>query len=179
MSEGNKQPALSGQKVSPSPETEKAIEELITRYPVKEAALIPALHKVQDEIGWMPVEAMDWVADKLELPRVRVYGVTSFYTMFRREPTGRHRIEICTNLSCSLMGAEHLSAYLCKKLGINIGETTSDGRITLTEAECLGSCGTAPVMLIDDVFHENLDPDKVDSLLAELETKDKEAAGNG
>jgi NADH-quinone oxidoreductase subunit E len=160
-------------KVKIKPETEKAIEELIGHYPVAEAALIPALHKVQDDLGWMPVEAMDWVADKLGLPRVRVYGVTSYYTMFRREQPGKHRLEICTNLSCSLMGAEHLRDYLEKKLGISAGETTADGRITLEEVECLGSCGTAPVMMIDDEYHENLTPEKVDTILSDLELRDK------
>jgi NADH-quinone oxidoreductase E subunit len=154
------------------PETEKAIDELVSHYPVKEAALLPALHKVQDDFGWLPVEAMDWVADRLELPHARVYGVTSFYTMFRRKKLGRHRLEICTNLSCSLMGAEHLRDHLCSKLGIKPGQTTSDGRITLSEVECLGSCGTAPVMLVDDEFFENLDPEKVDQILKDLEAKD-------
>jgi NADH-quinone oxidoreductase E subunit len=160
-------------RVKVKPETEKDIDELIGRYPVAEAALIPALHKVQDDLGWMPVEAMDWVADKLGLPRVRVYGVTSYYTMFRRERPGRHRLEICTNLSCSLMGAEHLRDHLCKKLGIRPGETTGDGRITLDEVECLGSCGTAPVMMVDDEYHENLTPEKVDTILSDLALRDK------
>jgi NADH-quinone oxidoreductase subunit E len=162
-----------GAKVKVKPETEKAVDDLIGRYPVREAALIPALHKVQDDLGWMPVEAMDWVADKLGLPRVRVYGVTSYYTMFRRKQPGKHRLEICTNLSCSLMGAEHLRDYLCKKLGIKAGETTADGRITLEEVECLGSCGTAPVMIVDDEYHENLTPEKVDTILSDLELRDK------
>ena len=160
-------------KVKVKPETEKAVDHLIGRYPVREAALIPALHKVQDDLGWMPVEAMDWVADKLGLPRVRVYGVTSYYTMFRRKQPGKHRLEICTNLSCSLMGAEHLRDYLCKKLGVKAGETTADGRITLEEVECLGSCGTAPVMIVDDEYHENLTPEKVDTILSDLELRDK------
>ena len=164
--------------VSVKPETEKAIDELLQRYPVKEAALIPALHMVQDDVGWMPVEAMDWVADRLDLPRARVYGVTSFYTMFRREQTGRHRIEICTNLSCSLMGAEHLRDHLCKKLGIEPGQTTADGRFTVSEVECLGSCGTAPVMMVDDEYFENLDPDKVDKIIAGLDARDRET-GDG
>jgi NADH-quinone oxidoreductase E subunit len=165
-------------RVKVKPETEKAIDELIGRYPVAEAALIPALHKVQDDLGWMPVEAMDWVADKLGLPRVRVYGVTSYYTMFRREKPGRHRLEICTNLSCSLMGAEHLRDYLCRKLSIKPGETTTDGRITLEEVECLGSCGTAPVMMVDDEYHENLTPEKVDTILSDLALRDK-GGGDG
>ena len=147
------------------PETEQAIAELITHYPAPEAALLPVLHKVQDELGWLPVSAMDWVAERLGLPRTRVYGVTSFYTMFLREPPGKHRLEICTNLSCSLMGAEHLRDHLCNKLGIKPGETTPDGEITFTEVECLGSCGTAPVMMVDDEYHESLTPEKIDAIL--------------
>lgn len=152
-----------------SEKCEQAIENLYTRYPNQEAALLPALHLVQDEIGWLPVEAMNWVADKLVLPRPRVYGVCSFYTMFRRKQPGKHRLEICTNLPCSLMGAEHLREHLQEKLGIAAGETTLDGKISLWEVECLGSCGTAPVMMVNDEFHENLDPDKIDEILSKLE----------
>jgi len=160
------------------PETEQAIDELSSRYPTREAVLIPALHQVQNDLGWLPVEAMNWLADRLGLPRARVYGVTSYYTMFRRKPPARHRLEICTNVSCSLMGAEHLRDHLGKKLGIRPGEATADGRISLEEVECLGSCGTAPVMLVDDAYHENLDPGKVDQILADLELRDKKEAGD-
>jgi len=156
-------------------ETVQAIDELVKRYPTAEAALIPALHKVQDDVGWMPVEAMDWVATKLKLPKVRVYGVASYYTMFLRKKPGKHQLEICTNLSCSLMGAEHLRSYLEKKLGIRAGETSADGRFTLTEVECLGACGFAPVMIVDGEYYENLDPQKVDGILAELDKRDKES----
>ena len=172
-------PATLSRTITLKPETEASIDALLARYPEREAALIPALHRVQDDLGWVPIEAMNWVADRLELPRPRVYGVTSFYTMLRRKQTGRHRLEICTNLSCSLMGAEHLRDYLCGQLDIQLGETTSDGAFTLTEVECLGSCGTAPVMIVDDVFHENLDPKRVDTLLAELKTQGKESRSNG
>ena len=160
-------------------ETVKAIDELITRYPTREAALIPALHQVQDDVGWMPVEAMDWVATKLALPKVRVYGVASYYTMFLRKKPGRHQLEICTNLSCSLMGAEHLRSYLEKKLGIRAGTTSTDGRFTLTEVECLGACGFAPVMIVDGQYHENLDPKKVDEILATIDKPDKESGSHG
>lgn len=169
----------SEQKVSLQAATTAAIDEIVTRYPVKEAALLPVLHRVQDDLGWLPLAAMDWVAERLELPKVRVYGVTSFYTMFRRRQLGRHRLEICTNVSCSLMGAEHLRDYLSSKLGIKPGQTTADGRISLIEVECLGSCGTAPVMLVDDEYHENLDPEKIDKILADLEARDKERGNNG
>ena len=170
MTDANAEQGKLGRPVEPSPETVRAIEDLITRYPEKEAALIPAMHLLQDEIRWLPLEAMDWVADKLELPRTRVYGVASFYTMFRRQPQGRVRLEVCTNLSCSLLGATHIRDHLCGKLGISPGETTEDGRITLTEVECLGSCGTAPVMLVNDKFYENLTPKKIEALLERIDT---------
>jgi NADH-quinone oxidoreductase subunit E len=169
LKEVNKNQAMLGRPIEPKPETVRAIEELITHYPQKEAALIPAMHIVQDELDWMPIEALDWVADKLELPRVRVYGVASFYTMFRRKPLGRLRIEVCTNLSCSLMGGTHVRDYLCKRLNIKPGETTPDGMVTLTEVECLGSCGTAPVMLVNDEFYENLTPEDIDKLLDRIQ----------
>ena len=165
----SKNQAALGRPIAPKAETVKAIDELITHYPVKEAALIPAMHKLQDELGWMPIEAMDWIAEKLEIPPVRVYGVASFYTMFRRKPQGKLRLEICTNLSCSLMGAEHLRDYLCRRLGIKPGETTEDGSISISEVECLGSCGTAPVMLVNDKFYENLNPSKIEALLQRIE----------
>ncbi len=168
MTEVNRHQATLGHPIDPRPETVRAIDELITHYPVKEAALIPAMHILQDEIKWMPMEAMDWIADKLEIPRVRVYGVASFYTMFRRKPEGKLRLEVCTNLSCSLLGATHIRDYLCEKLGIRPGETTPDGKVTLTEVECLGSCGTAPVMLVNDRFYENLTPKKIEALLERI-----------
>ena len=166
-----------GKPITPKPQTVKAIEELMECYPVREAALIPAMHLLQEDIRWMPLEAMDWIAEKLELPKVRVYGVASFYTMFRRKPVGRLRLEVCTNLSCSLMGATHLLDYLCAKLGIKPGETTEDGLVTLTEVECLGSCGTAPVMLVNDKFYENLTPRKIDALLERIQSNAAKAKG--
>ena len=155
------------------------IEALIARYPAEEAALIPVLHAVQDDLGYISVAAMEWVADRLKLPYARVSGVVSFYTMLRTAPLGRHRLDICTNLSCSLMGAEHLRDHLCQKLGIKPGETTADGLFTVTEAECLGSCGTAPVMLVNDEFHENLDPAKIDALIEDLRRAKPRKDGGG
>jgi NADH-quinone oxidoreductase subunit E len=150
------------------------IARLCQNYPSKEAALIPTLHVVQDELGWLSRAALEWVARYLQLPPVRVIGVASFYSMFRHNPPGRYRLDICTNLSCSLMGAEHLRDHLCQKLQIRPGQTTPDGLFSLNEVECLGSCGTAPVMLVNDDFHENLTPEKVDQLLMQLK-KDQQA----
>jgi len=160
-----------------SPKVLEDIDRIVARYPYQEAALIPVLQRLQEEIGWLPLEAMDFAAERLGLPRPRVYGVASFYSMFRRQPAGRHRLEICTNISCSLMGAEHLREHLKRRLGIGPGQTTSDGFITLTEVECLGSCGTAPVMLVDDEYHENLTPEKVDLILEKLRSGRKEEGG--
>ncbi len=164
-----------GHPVEPTTETVAAVEELLTRYPVKEAALIPAMHLLQDELKWLPIEAMDWIADKLELPRTRVYGVASFYTMFRRKPVGKVRLEVCTNLSCSLLGATHIRDYISQKLGIAPGETTPDGKVTLLEVECLGSCGTAPVMLVNDKFYENLTPQKIEVMLDRIDESIKKS----
>ncbi len=158
-----------------SDRTKKDIDAIVERYPLAEAALVPVLHRLQDEMGWLPVEAMDFAAGRLGLAPPRVYGVASFYSMFRRQRPGRHRLEICTNISCSLMGAEHLREHLSRRLGIRPGQTTPDGVFTLTEVECLGSCGTAPVMLADDEYYEDLTPEKVDRLLEELRARDKEA----
>ena len=168
-----------GGKVTLQPGTLAAIEALILRYPEKEAALIPILHAVQDDLGHISVGAMEWVAGHLALPYPRVLGVVSFYTMFRRSPAGSYRLDICTNLSCSLMGAEHLRDHLCQKLGIKPGETTDDGQFTLNEVECLGSCGTAPVMLVNDEFHENLDPAKIDTLIENLKRADPKKNSGG
>lgn len=133
----------------------------------REAALIPVLYVAQDEFGWLSTEAMDLVAELLELPPPRVYGVATFYTMFNKEPVGKYHIQVCTNLSCSLLGADHVMEYISAKLGIAVGETTPDGRFTLSSVECLGSCGTAPMMQINDEFHENLTEEKIDGILAD------------
>lgn len=170
MTDSNAHQGMIGHPIIPAPDTARAVDELVDRYPVKEAALIPAMHLLQNEFKWLPIEAMDWIADRLDLPRTRVYGVASFYTMFRRQPQGKVRLEVCTNLSCSLMGATHIRDFLSRKLGIAPGQTTPDGKITLSEVECLGSCGTAPVMLVNDKFYENLNPKKLEALLERIES---------
>jgi NADH-quinone oxidoreductase E subunit len=128
---------------------------------------LPALHLAQrDYGGWLPEEALDAVAAVMGLPATRVAAVASFHSMLRRRPVGRHLIQVCTNISCSLLGAEDLVWYLERKLGIHTGETTEDGRFTLVEVECLGSCGTAPAMQVDDQYYENLTEETVDQILA-------------
>jgi len=108
------------------------------------------------------------VAEVMDLPPTEVASVASFYTMFNRQPVGENLIQVCTNISCSLLGAEHIVEYLKNKLGIDVGETTPDNKFTLVTVECLGSCGTAPMMQINDTYYENLTEEKIDQILAEL-----------
>jgi len=147
----------------------KALEALEKRYPSKEALMLPALWKVMEQEGQISTEAMVAVADRLGVPPVKVYGVATFYTMFHLEPVGRHHIQLCKTLSCALCGKADILAHLKEKLGIEVGETTEDGRFTLSQVECLGSCGTAPVMQVNDTLYENLTVEKVDEILEGLE----------
>lgn len=142
---------------------------LESRYPRKTALLIPALHKAQEERGWLSEEVLEEVAKYIGIHSAQVYEVVSFYTMFNLKPVGRHHIKLCTNVSCSLRGAEKLLHHCEKKLGIRCGETTKDGKFTLNEDECLGACGSAPAMMLNDEYHENMSPRKIDELLDSLE----------
>ena len=130
--------------------------------------MLPVLYLAQREWGYISHEAMRYVADLLEVPPARVAGVVSFYTMFRTAPAGKYVIEVCSSLPCSLMGSEHVVAYLERKLGIEVEGTTSDGRFTLTKVECLAACGTAPVMMVNGDLCEDLTEEKIDGILARL-----------
>lgn len=143
----------------------REFERILSRYPNREAAILPALHLWQQEFGYVSDEGIVYVAGLLELPPARIEGVATFYTMYNRKPVGRYHVQICRNLPCSLMGAEHLVEHLSKKLGVKPGETTADGRFTLTTVECLGSCGTAPVMQVNGDYYENLTGDAIDAIL--------------
>ena len=144
------------------------IEELRKRFPDPKSLTIPVLWMAQEQYGWISESTVREVAGLLNLPSAHVYGVASFYTMFNKKPVGKHHIQICTNVSCSLLGAGRLVDYLSGKLNIRAGETTPDGKFTLTEVECLGSCGTAPAMQINDDYYENLTAEKLDRILSEL-----------
>lgn len=137
----------------------------------RRSAVIPALHVAQHGSGgWLPRARMDAVAEYLGLPPVKVYEVATFYSMFDTEPVGRHKVNICTNISCMLCGAEDIVAHAERKLGIRLGETTPDGRITLKrEEECLAACAGAPMMLVDEVYYTDLTPGKIDEILDQLE----------
>ena len=150
-------------------ESKAQIKKIRDEYPDPQSALLPALFLAQrDYDGWLPEEAIDEVAEAMELPPTLVSSVASFYTMYNQDRVGRYLIQVCTNITCSLLGAEYLVAYMGRKLGIKPGETTSDGRFTLMEVECLGSCGTAPMMQVGDTYFENLTEEKVDQILAGL-----------
>lgn len=148
-----------------TPEREREVDELVTRYPTKRAALIPTLWVCQRQHGWLPPEAMAWVAERLELSTAQVKGVVTFYTMFFQEPVGENVIWVCRTLSCDLRGAKVVQEHLEEKLGCHAGETSKDGKFTLLKAECLAACGQAPMVQINDDYFENLDLKKVDEIL--------------
>lgn len=152
-----------------SAESRAEIEKIRDEYPDPQSALLPALHLAQKEYGgWLPDQALAEVAELMGLPLTQVTATASFYTMFYRRPVGKHLIQVCTNISCSLLGAEHLLDHISRKLGIAVGETTPDGRFTLLEVECLGSCGTAPVMQVDEVYYDRLTTERIDEILGDL-----------
>jgi NADH-quinone oxidoreductase subunit E len=145
------------------------VDALRPRYPTQEALLLPVLHLAQKAHGgWIPPETMAAVAELLDLPVAQVAGVVSFYDMFHAQPVGRHRIRLCTNLSCQLRGAEELAGLLRGELGVGPGEVTRDGRCSWVPFECLGSCDTAPMAMIDDDYHEHLTPERLKKIVAEL-----------
>jgi NADH-quinone oxidoreductase E subunit len=152
-----------------TPEARARLDELRKRYPTTEAVLLPALHIAQRlSGGWLPDEAIQAVAAELGLPEAKVYGVVTFYDLFHQKPVGRHRIRVCTNLSCQLRGAEEILATLHRELGVGEEEVTPDGRCSYVHFECLGSCDTAPMMMVDDDYHENLTPQRVRDVLRGL-----------
>jgi NADH-quinone oxidoreductase subunit E len=147
------------------------IREILSKSEASQSALIPVLREVQNEYGWLSTESMKETAEILGVPSSNVQNVATFYTMFFTRPVGKHVIWQCRTLSCALRGAGQVEHYLSEKLGIKVGETTPDGRITLLEAECLASCGTAPVMLVDNQLHENLTKAKVDQVIEKIKTE--------
>jgi NADH-quinone oxidoreductase subunit E len=154
-----------------SVESIKKIDYELTKYPAdqRQSAVMSALAIAQDEKGWLATETMDFVARYLDMPPIAVYEVATFYNMYNLQPLGRHKLTICTNLPCALSGANDAVAHVQKKLGIGFNETTADGKFTLKEGECMGACGDAPVMLVNNKrmcsFMSN---EKLDALLEEL-----------
>lgn len=145
-------------------------EAMKARFPAgfESSLTLPCLRRIQEERGYVADEDIDYLVEYLGVPRIQVEEVLSYYTQFRRAPIGRWHLQACRNVSCSMRGAEGVISYLSKKLGIAPGQTTADGRFTLTKVECLGSCGTAPVVMVNDAYHENMSAEKLDALLEQL-----------
>lgn len=157
-----------------SQESLQQIDREIAKYPVdqKQSAVMSALRIAQVEKGWLAKETIEFVADYLDMPAIAVFEVASFYNMYDLQPVGRHKITVCTNLPCALSGGVHAADYLKRKLGIDFNETTPDGKFTLKEGECMGACGDAPVLLMNN--HRMcswMTEEKIDQLLADLEDK--------
>ena len=150
-------------------ERERELADILSRYPTKMAACIPLLHLCQEQNGFIDDDVVTFVSHRLDLPPAHVKGVVTFYTLFNQHKVGKHQVWICRTLPCALRGANDMLHYCEKKLGVKAGETTADGKITLRTAECLASCGTAPMMQIDKDYHENLTPARVDALLEKLQ----------
>jgi NADH-quinone oxidoreductase subunit E len=146
-------------------------DELASKYPVKRSALIPILLTTQEEIGYLTSESVQFISDYLKIPAIEVYEVITFYSMLRTKPVGKNHIQVCTNISCLLLGGEQIYEHISERLGIKEGETTSDGVFSLVEVECLGACCNAPAMQVNYKYHEDLNIEKVDTILDELRRK--------
>jgi NADH-quinone oxidoreductase subunit E len=152
-----------------SEEHERAFADILSRYPNKMAACIPVLHLCQEANGnWLSPEAIQFVAARLDLSPAHVKGVVTFYSLFNEHPPGKHQVWVCRTLSCALRGSDAILAHCERRLGVSVGGTTADGQFTLRTAECLASCGTAPMMQVDKTYYEELTPEKVDQILAAL-----------
>lgn len=151
-----------------SEEKEKVVDELIARYPTKAAACIPVLHLCQEEQGWVSPDIIEYVANRLGMTTSQVKGVVTFYTMYHQHEVAPNVIWVCRTLSCDLRGAKAIQEHLEHRLGCGIGGTSRDGKVTLLKAECLASCGSAPMVQLNDEFREDLTVEKVDRMLDEL-----------
>lgn len=153
-----------------SDESLAEIERECKKYPPehRQSALMAALRIAQDEHGWLSSALIELVAAIIRVPAVRAFEVATFYTMYDLQPVGKHKISVCTNISCMLRGCDEIVAHLQKKLGVKFGETTTDGKFTLKEAECLAACAGAPMLQLDREYHENLTPQRIDEILDNL-----------
>jgi NADH-quinone oxidoreductase subunit E len=158
-----------GDKIMFSDSIVQAIKKAQQRYPDAQGAVLPALHIIQKEYGHLTYEAMRFVSQQLRVPESDVFGTATFYSLYRWKNPGRHLIQICHNLSCSLMGAESVIKHLERSLGVCEGQVTKDGRFSFIRMECIGRCDGAPAMLVDDDYHGDLTPDKIEGILKKYE----------
>ncbi|WP_404423000.1 NADH-quinone oxidoreductase subunit NuoE [Nibricoccus sp. IMCC34717] len=154
-------------------ETLARIDEVITHYPVKRSATLPLLHLIQEDVGFISDEAIEWIAAKLELQPINVYEVVTFYPMFRRKPIGRRHVKVCRTLSCALNGGYKVCDRFKKEFDVELGQVSADGEVTVEFVECLASCGTGPVVMIDDDLHENVSEQKASELSAKIRAESK------
>ena len=150
-----------------TPENEIKFQEYVSRYPKIDSCMLPALWLVQEQIGWVSPEAMVYVADKLGKTPIQVYEVATFYTMFNLKPIGKYHIELCKTLSCKLCGSQKIKNHIKETIGIEAGQTSEDGLFHLSEVECMGACGGAPMFALNGEYHEKLTIQKVDELIKE------------
>jgi NADH-quinone oxidoreductase subunit E len=158
------------------PETLAKIDEVITHYPVKRSAALPLLHLVQEDQGHVSSAAIEWIAARLELQPINIYELVTFYPMFRQQPIGRRHIKVCRTLSCAIMGGYRTCAEFQRQFATGLGEVSPGGAVTVEFVECLASCGTAPVVMIDDVLHERVDVAKAQQLSAQIRAADQAPA---
>jgi NADH-quinone oxidoreductase subunit E len=159
---------LGGEMASFSPEVEAEIDRHLAKYPVMRSAILPLMFIVQRERGYLDLPGVAYLAERLSLRITDIWEVATFYSMLNTRPVGKYHIQICKTLSCKIMGEPGITEHVCRKLGIKPGETTLDGKFTVSLVECLGSCGTAPMFQIGFDYHENLTPEKVDRILDSL-----------
>jgi NADH-quinone oxidoreductase subunit E len=155
------------------PETSARIDEVITHYPVKRSATLPLLHLIQEDVGFISDEAIEWIAQKLELQPINVYEVVTFYPMFRRKPIGRRHIKVCRTLSCALMGGYKVCDEFKKEFNVEMNEVSPGGDVTIEFVECLASCGTAPVVMVDETLHEKVDCARAREIAAQIRSESK------
>jgi NADH-quinone oxidoreductase subunit E len=158
-------------------DTLRKIDEVITHYPVKRSAALPLLHFVQEDQGYISSDAVEWIAAKLEIQPINVHELVTFYPMFRQKPIGRRHIKVCRTLSCAIMGGFRTCSEFQKQFATRLGEVSPDGEVTVEYVECLASCGTAPVVMIDDELHESVDPAKARALSDRIKSESRAAAG--
>ncbi len=149
----------------------KKIDNVLKKYPTKKAAVMPVLYMAQEQNGWISNEVMKEIARILEITSQDVLGVVTFYTMYYQKPMGKHHIQVCTNVSCMLRGGYELLDKVKEKLGIDIGEITDDLQFSIEEVECMGSCGTAPMIAVNETYYENLNVQKVEEILESLKNR--------
>jgi len=147
------------------------VQEIRSHYPTNLAAVMGVLHMMQDKYGMISDEAVSYVAKLIDVPEENVLGVVSFYEMYHQHPTGKYKLQVCTNVSCMLCGSDMVQKTIKANIGIGIGEMTEDGLFSVHEAECLGSCGTAPMISVNKTYYDRLNPEKINALIDELKAK--------